>query len=673
MPAGVLGPGDRVELLSTHSIERLARGPVAKDGDAPIARVRALPDELLRTCAGTPAPAPLAAARRRGLERLARLPAGPARGLATALLFGDRDELSGEITDLFTRTGTRHLLALSGLHVGLLGFLLALPLGRLLAAVWRTALQAVGRSSRVRARPLQALVVLCFIPLGGGSPPVARAAIGIALALVAPFVPGPSERAGPGHAGLAGHASRAGRRVDGLSLWSLALILECASDPRAPLRTGVQLSYAATLALITCHAALRTALVTRVPGGGRVGPRSASGRDRSPYWSVPLERGARLAWDAGAASVTAALATLPIVWSAFGEWAPVGVVATPVALVPLILFLVVVLLWVLAPALVAVQWIERCGDALLALLHAVDRLPLSPCPLPPRPWPLAALGAVALLSALGRSDAYRAARLRLGVACFGALALPWALAPQELELVALDVGHGSAVLVRAPGQGCVLFDAGSRDRLGLARSAIAPILRAWEVDSIDVVASHTDRDHTSALPWIVERWPVRVWAGAAPSRCGARVADDTIELDVDRGVLRLPARRRDARVRFDLVRGLPGRGNEGSRTLRVRDGDGVLLLCGDAEADGLLAMLESGALDGPLRLLLVPHHGSQSPFLGRLLDATRPLEAWASCAAPPPVEAEIGRRGVPFRCTARAGALILGRARGRGNTGGVGG
>ena len=444
------------------------------------------------------------------------------------------------------------------------------------------------------------------------------------------------------------------------SLWSLALILECASDPRAPLRVGVQLSYAATLALITCHAGVRRAFMARLPGGGRVGPRSASGRDRSPYWSVPLERALRLACDAGVASFTASLATLPIAWATFGEWAPIGMLATPLALLPLVLFLIAVLVWTLAPALAAPQWIELCSEALLSLLRTFDRLPFSPSPLPPRPWPLVALGALALLTALGRRDAYQAARLRIGVACFGLLALPWALAPKELELFALDAGHGTAVLVRAPGQGCVLFDAGSRDRLGLARSAIAPILRAWEVDSIDIVASHAHWDHTSALPWIAERWPVRIWAGAPAVDCGARLGDDTIELDVDRGVLRLPPRRHDARVRFDLVRGLPLRGNEGSRALRVRVDDAVYLLCGDAEGEGLRAMLDSGALDGPVRLLLLPHHGSQSPFLGRLLDTTRPRETWVSSAVPPPVEPEIARRGVPFRCTAREGALILG-------------
>ena len=58
-------------------------------------------------------------------SRVRRLVRGPGKGLLTALLLGDKSDLDGATITHFKRTGTMHLLALSGLHVGLLAGLLA--------------------------------------------------------------------------------------------------------------------------------------------------------------------------------------------------------------------------------------------------------------------------------------------------------------------------------------------------------------------------------------------------------------------------------------------------------------------------------------------------------------------------------------------------------------------
>ena len=77
-------------------------------------------------------------------------------------------------------------------------------------------------------------------------------------------------------------------------------------------------------------------------------------------------------------------------------------------------------------------------------------------------------------------------------------------------------------------------------------------------------------------------------------------------------------------------------GNEGSRSLEVRWRGERLLLCGDAEQDGLAAILALETRSGPLRLLLFPHHGSDTPLLGRLLRSP-PEEVWISSGGRPAV------------------------------------
>ena len=71
--------------------------------------------------------------------------------------------------------------------------------------------------------------------------------------------------------------------------------------------------------------------------------------------------------------------------------------------------------------------------------------------------------------------------VRATLAGWGLVLLPWSAAPSGLELHALDVGHGSSFVLRAPGLPALVFDAGSRDRPEIYSEALAPLLAAWEV------------------------------------------------------------------------------------------------------------------------------------------------------------------------------------------------
>ena len=422
---------------------------------------------------------------------------------------------------------------------------------------------------------------------------------------------------------------------------------------------------------------MRRALGSLLPGGGRLAPVGGDGRPRSPRWRVPVQRLLDGALSGVAASCAACLATGPVVWARFGEWAPPGILATPLALPWVAAFLGVGWLWTLAPALVPQGLLALPAHGLVALLEGVDTLPGTPLSLPPRPLALILMGCGAALAA-ARRHRYESSPLlgRVAALALGLAHLPWALAPRDLEVVALDVGAGTAVLLRAPGGGAWLFDAGSRDRPGVATRGVAPLLRRWEVGRLVVVVSHGDRDHVSALPWLLERWSPDQVVGAAPTRPpeptgrgverwahGAeRWAHTGARIDLDRGRLVLPTR---GPWGATLLRGRPGEGNEGSRSLEARVPGARVLLCGDAGEQGLEDLLDQMGVTGgspeppePLELLLLPHHGSSSAHLGRLLDALRPRRVWVSCRGTPPVAAELERRGLPWEATGEGGALV---------------
>lgn len=631
--------GELVAVLGPADARPWPRGPVRVAGPArgDVERFEGvafpLPDELVRLAPG-PTPGPLAragaalAALRGGLaaRAAAREPAG-LQGLLPALLVGERGGLEPGLTDTFTRTGTRHLLALSGLHVGLV------------AAFLLPATALLGRVAGLRGMALSRAALLCmFAPLAGGAAPVTRAALALALGLAAPALP-------PGRRGA--------RRPDAASLWGLALSIELLRDPAAVRDLSVQLSYLATAGLLLGTRPL-SARLARSPAPAPLG-------EAGWWWRAPLGRAARALRLAVAASLAAVLATLPVTWPTFGEVAPIGVLSTPLSLPPLALLLGAGWTGVLLPEPLcgpALALAGVAGRGLLALAELVDAAPGTPLVLPPRPaWAI-------LLASAATFAALRGVRGARGLASlsFGVLLLPWTAAPTGLELVALDVGHGTAVAARGPGNEVLLFDAGSRDRRGVGPLAVAPLLRAWEVHRPVIVLSHDDSDHAAALPWLAARFPPCLVAGALTPELEARLPADALHVDPGVGVVDISRR---GPIQARLLRGLDAPGNEGSRSLLLTLGGTNALLCGDAEAEGLAALLERGQLPAGVTLLLLPHHGSETPLIGPLLARTRPSEVWVSAGQEPQLARELTRRGLDWRWTARDGPQHLGAPSGR--------
>jgi len=352
------------------------------------------------------------------------------------------------------------------------------------------------------------------------------------------------------------------------------------------------------------------------------------------------------------------LATLPITWSVFGEVAPAGALLTLLVLPPFTALCLIAWLGALAPTPLWRAPAELCARVLYALLELGDALPGTPLALPARPAWVVAGATLLVFLALHRPRARRWAALAWGI-----VLLPWSAAPRGLELHALDVGHGTAVLLRAPGLEALVYDCGSRDRRRVQPEAVAPLFARWEVARPVIVLSHPDRDHASALERLAARTPPRsTWGAAweeAPGGSGSaqgpvRLAHGATRLDLTAGRLRLPSAAPE--LGLTLIRGRLGAGNEGSRALLVAWRGERLLLLGDAEEEGLEGL---ELPPGPLRLLLAPHHGSDAPGLGPLLERTPPREVWVSASEPPAIAPELERRGIPWRWTGAEGPLAL--------------
>ena len=224
---------------------------------------------------------PVAAARARAraaVERMVLDQGGPGAALLLALLLGDRHHLRAEEVEAFRRAGALHLLALSGLHVGLV-YALAAALGRglglagmLLAPRWQRGWLALAAVVGVGA-------VFLYVELAGTRPSLARATVMLALARL---------------------AAGAGRPTRSLNVLALSAIVVVATDPRAVQELSFQLSYAALFGIL------------------QLGPWTAR---RLPGWLPPALR------SAVGMAVGAQAATLPLVLAVFGRVHPIGVVS----------------------------------------------------------------------------------------------------------------------------------------------------------------------------------------------------------------------------------------------------------------------------------------------------------------------------------------------------------
>ncbi|MEY2746396.1 MAG: Competence protein, partial [Planctomycetota bacterium] len=177
VPRGHLDDGDWVAFLAPPREAKSARGlvPGPRERRGASSRSTCRPDEVLRLARESlPCVAELRAAARelrgRILARCDELRDEEARGLVAALLVGDVRRLEPERIDLYVRTGTYHVLAVSGLQVALLAALCVLPLARL---------ACLGLSLCVRwkppAEPLALALLLAFAAIVGGGAPIVRA------------------------------------------------------------------------------------------------------------------------------------------------------------------------------------------------------------------------------------------------------------------------------------------------------------------------------------------------------------------------------------------------------------------------------------------------------------------------------------------------------------------
>ncbi|NWF37484.1 DNA internalization-related competence protein ComEC/Rec2 [Mariprofundus sp. KV] len=526
------------------------------------------------------------------------------QGVLSALLLAERYRVSEAASRAFSATGTAHLLAISGMHVGM-------------AAAWMFALLwwlLTRRESwivnlRIRSIALTGGFVAAFVyaMLAGWPVPAIRAAVMLAAAVL---------------------AWQLSTRHEPINILLAALGLILLVDPAAIASLSLWLSFVATAALLLwgLH----------------------SERETEVSWLIRFKKSLRLLlWS----SLLAMLATLPMVVTTFGSLPVYGLPANLI-LVPL--FGLFVLPAALLGELTALVGVESLAALLMQIsgfiagvgvkiITAISALPAGSLKtVVPQLW-------LSLLYGVGLTIAgvlwWQKKRVLSAVVVSLLLAAYLAALLHESDVnqptwVVWDVGQGASSTLLMPGRQVMVIDvpgqAGSRFNGG---TSVAEGLRAMGVTHVDrLVLSHAQSDHLGGalslidrlndvgeiwlpdVPSAREQWLVRriVAQGAIPIRWLARA--DRIESDGYAVEVLWPPRG------FT-----PENRNNSSLVLRVTlAGSRSLLLPGDIELE-----VEAELLQGlkAVDLMLMPHHGSRSSSSPEFVQTLQPDLAIAQTGA----------------------------------------
>lgn len=514
------------------------------------------------------------------LHILSGLPDPAYQGLLQALTIGHKSAIDNRQWQVLRQTGTSHLMAISGLHIGLVAGLVFFMVRRLAPAI------ICKYSSAPQVAALAGLAVAGFYALlAGFTIPTQRAFIMLLVMMLAILIKRPAFS---------------------MNTLSLALIAVLMINPVSVLSVGFWLSFLAVL-------------IITVVSGARV----VNQQFKIKAWL----QGVRIQW-------LIASAMLPLSLLLFQQGSLVSplvnMLAIPVVgliIVPLVLLASFVSVFSIGLSIWLFTQVSELFSLVWVVLEWFAELPLSSLShssVPLLQSAIALLGVVLLLMPRGFPLRYSGFILLLPMLLYQ----PPRPEKGAFWLSVLDVGQGLSVLVQTKNKS-LLYDTGAKfsERFDMGQRVVVPYLNYTGIQVLDLLMlSHGDNDHAGGADSVLQMLDVqqllaeseiiekkvRVGRGDKACESGQRWLWDGVYFEV-----------------LHPDQGYKKRNNR-SCVLKIWNNHYSLLLSGDIESKVELRMLRSATEKLKSDILIVPHHGSNTSSTQAWLDKVDPQLAIVS-------------------------------------------
>ena len=499
--------------------------------------------------------------------------------LASAMVLGDKKNLDSDIKALYQRNGIAHLIAISGLHIAMIGGTLYKILRKLTGSY-----------------PVAAVVGASFIVAYGVMTGLSGATLRAVVML-----------------GVSIGADVVGRRYDGLTAIALALFVMLISNPYQITQAGFLLSFGAVIGITLIQ----------------------------PLWKQLFPKLPKCL-DGFFVSISVQMVLLPVMLYYFYE-VPVYGVFLNVLVVPLMSVLLSVLIvcgllggfsttLAVVPATIAnvifTLYESLCNISEQVPLHTV-------CIGKPTIWWIA-LYYILLGMCLWASYGGKNRFIILGISFFFLLFGVFLL-PSNVLVCVLDVGQGDGIYIRTSNHKHILVDGGSSSKQNVGQYVLKNSLKYYGAGNLDYVfVSHIDNDHYSGIKELLEKNVMEIDNLVLPDISNRDEAYKELErLALSKGCTLYYMKKGDY-LKIDEItftclnpfRQIYDNKNAGSIVLQMTYGEFDMLLTGDIDAEGERLLLHS--IVGSIEVLKVAHHGSDTSSSEAFVKGVQPIVACVS-------------------------------------------
>ena len=548
----------------------------------------------------------LESSRRRAYEKLSE--ASP-NGILPALVLGTSRDIPEQTRTTFGHLGIAHILAVSGLHFGII----AIIVNAILCAVFGHIPWIMRRFGKKRAAAAMSIPVLAVYLLFVGAPISAQRALLMAACCV-----------------IARLFASKPERSRSLALAGLIILT---ISPMAIFEISFQLSFSAVLGIVWGMDFYERELRIRIIERG---------------FNKCLEKHLCTIISTLIMTISTSLTTAPFVIAHFGQLPFLGIL-TNLIVIPYVSFILMPMAMISAFFIVtSLPGVQFMTDAAVAcetfLVHTAeffDRyIPLAYIEMTPHPIIIV----VTIITALALLLRFRIVKTRVFIASAAILAMTFCIVtakvsprfwtkPNELRITFVDMGQADSTLIEFPDGHVMLIDVGSElgRTTNTTQSNLLPYLKKLGIRRIDtLVITHSDYDHVAGLPELARQCEIgRILHNGLESPEWMKQTGDIPLIDVSKNTVEFSSATLkilwptpDAAEILRQNNALTP--NESSIVLRLEYNDFSAIFTGDA---GIPVETQLANHVGHATLLKAGHHGSKSASSQAWIDAVKPAFA----------------------------------------------